>query len=51
MYIEKVLGANLCNPIFSFDVTVGTQYEKETAVVVPLSQLDIATFSAVGAAD
>ena len=37
--------------IFSFDVTVQTQYEKETAVVVPLSQLDIATFSAVGAAD
>lgn len=37
--------------VFSFDVTVGTQYEKETAVVVPLSQLDVATFSAVGAAD
>jgi hypothetical protein len=37
--------------VFSFDVTVGAQYEKETAVVVPLSQLDIATFSAVGAAD
>ena len=37
--------------VFSFDVTVGAQYEKETAVVVPLSQLDISTFSAVGAAD
>lgn len=37
--------------VFSFDVTVSTQYEKETAVVVPLSQLDISTFSVIGAAD
>jgi hypothetical protein len=51
-YSKKVgLDIYSLGSIFSFDVTVQTQYEKETAVVVPLSQLDIATFSAVGAAD
>jgi hypothetical protein len=51
-YSKKIgLDIYAVGSVFSFDVTVGTQYEKETAVVVPLSQLDISTFSAVGAAD
>jgi hypothetical protein len=50
---SKKIGLDIysTDSVFSFDVTVGAQYEKETAVVVPLSQLDISTFSAVGAAD
>lgn len=50
---SKKIGLDIysLSSIFSFDVTVQTQYEKETAVVVPLSQLDISTFSSVGAAD
>ena len=51
-YSKKIgLDIYAVGSVFSFDVTVGTQYEKETAVVVPLSQLDISTFSTVGAAD
>jgi hypothetical protein len=49
-YSKKIgLDIYATGSVFSFDVTVGTQYEKETAVVTPLSQLDISTFSAVGA--
>jgi hypothetical protein len=40
---SKKIGIDIysLNSVFSFDVTVKTQYEKETAVVTPVSQLSI----------
>lgn len=41
-YAKKIgLDIYSLNSVFSFDVTVKTQYEKETSVVTPVSQLSI----------